>query len=81
MLELLKGELKKVEETLAKTKAGDYKRYATILQAYFTLANNVQQLEMVEERKRQEAKEEEERQRILKEAEEEIKKEEAQKAE
>lgn len=73
-LEILRGELKKVQTALQETKAKDYKRYATLYQTYIGLVNVVNQTESIQKQQVEEAKKEKERKKILKEAEEENKK-------
>lgn len=73
-LEILRGELNKVQKALQETKAKDYKRYSTLYQVYVGLTNVVNQTEAMQKQATEEAKKEKERQKILKEAEKENKK-------
>lgn len=74
-LEFLRGELTKVQKTLNNTKAGDYKRYATLYQTYISLTNTINQIEAIQKQMAEEEKRKQEEARLRKEAEEELKKE------
>ena len=53
-LNYIKNEYEKVRKALEDTNPADYQVYATLLQAYFTLRNSVQQLEQILEKQKEE---------------------------
>lgn len=80
-LNVLKSEKNKLEQELTNTNAKQYKKYMTLLQAYLTVVQNVNQLEAFEEREAEERKRQREIKKAQEEAEKQLKEEELAKAE
>lgn len=72
-LEFLRGEATKLQKALRNESGKNYKKYATLFQAYLTAKGNLQQLEAFQKQKAEEAKRKAEEEKILQEAEAEIK--------
>ena len=75
-LEFLRGEATKLQKAIRKDDTRNYKRYATLFQAYLTTTANVRQMEAYQRQKAEEEKRKAEEDRIMKEAEKELKEEE-----
>lgn len=71
-LNFLRVEATKLQKELTNTKARNYKKYATLLQAYLTEIGNVNQLEAIQRQRAEEEKRKQEEEKILKEARKEI---------
>lgn len=72
-LKFLKQEAEKLQRVLSNESGNNYKKYATLFQAYLTAKGNIQQLEAYRERAAEERKRKEENEKAWKEAEQEIK--------
>ena len=68
-LEFLRGETEKLQKAIRKESGNNYKKYATLFQAYLTAKTNVQQLEMYKKQQEEERKRQEEIEKTRKEAE------------
>ncbi len=68
-LEFLRGEATKLQNLIRKDSGNNYKRYATLFQAYLTAKSNVQTLEMYKKQQEEERKRQEEIEKTRKEAE------------
>lgn len=55
-LEFLRGEATKLQKALRSESGKNYKKYATLFQAYLTAKGNLQQLEAFQKQKAEEAK-------------------------
>ena len=63
-LEFLRGEATKLQKAIRKDDTRNYKRYATLFQAYLTTTANVRQMEAYQRQKAEEEKRKAEEERI-----------------
>lgn len=64
-LQFFRGEATKLQELIRKDSGRDYKRYATLLQAYITARGNVNQLEAYKRQQEEQRQRETERNKII----------------
>lgn len=71
-LQFLRGEAKKLQDAVRKESGKNYKKYATLFQAYLTTRGNIQQLEAYQRQQEEEAKRKEEERKAFEEAKKEL---------
>lgn len=71
-LEFLRGEATKLQQALRKESGRNYKKYATLFQAYLTAKGNLQQLEAYKRQQEEEKRREEENKKAFEEAQKEL---------
>lgn len=67
-LEFLRGEATKLQKALGNESGKNYKKYATLFQAYLTAKGNLQQLEAYRKQQQEEQKRREENRKAAEEA-------------
>ena len=71
-LEFLRGEATKLQKALRNESGKNYKKYATLFQAYLTAKGNLQQLEAYRKQQQEEQKRREENRKAAEEAQKEL---------
>lgn len=71
-LEFLRGEATKLQKVLRNESGKNYKKYATLFQAYLTAKGNLQQLEAYKKQQEEQKRREEENRKAAEEAQKEL---------